>query len=174
MVGSFAHEARACPSGAHTSSEKISSCMKQRLWFASVRAQICCPYLFMRDESNLVSCRRYNRVVTLTQLPRLAACRCDEPDALADPPGYQRWIWIGASGNSESPPRHRPSARIGSPRDLIHLLSIVFVVRGQPSGPIFARAIACCDPEIALALLVFYPGKATRLLVATSRKRRAR
>jgi len=49
------------------------------------------------------------------------------------------------------------------PRYLIHLLTVIFVIRGQSSGDVFAGAIASRDPEIPLALLVFYPGHATRL-----------
>src|SRR5882757_1092658 len=165
MVGSLAHESQGMGVRSPYQLGKISSCMKQRLWFVSARAQIGCPYLSMRDESNLVSRRRYNRVVTLTQLPRLATCRCDEPDVLADPLGYKRWIWIGASWKLRVTATDIDQVlAIGSPCYLIHFLSIVFVVRGQLSGHIFAGAIACCDSEIALALLVFYPGKATRLL----------
>ena len=54
------------------------------------------------------------------------------------------------------------------------MLSVTPSVGRQSLGHVFAGAITCCDPEIALALFVFYSGKAAGLLACYEARSKGR
>ena len=129
MIGALAYEGYGVGVRGPYQLGNVASRVKHQLCFDCVRAQVCRPYLSVREEGDLIARRRYDRVVALAQLSRFASCSCDEPDVLCNSIRCERGIWIGSTwklGVASS--GINKVLGVGGPRNLSHLLAVILVV----------------------------------------------